>query len=610
MSISILNPKHRWCPRLLTGLANNDPISTLTDSGTGAKNFTASGTARPLYITNAVDGHAVARFDGVNDVMSQAVAADFKFLHDGSPHTIVCVVKTNAANPNASYCILDNCGGASANIGAFVALDDRSSVTRENRLTWLVGRGSSGNATFNDTGADNDIVQQSWFSFMLSYDEGASMGSGYEYQILIDNAIMRTGNSAFAPSSSNPTSTLRLGASTAGTFFASIDLAELLIFDRVLSPAEQYVLQRYITETYPSVISHAIFPQSLGTIPSLGYDAFPGACERRSANAPIITAWHSGSTHVAHGDHSVIMQAVSDDGYNVRARNVAVLHPTYGMRGSNLTRISDDRLVMTGFAYDIAAVALVLNGAWWSEATTFQADGLPIWGSPTYFADGFTQWCACQDKITVLANGDWIVSVYGLMSGGTFTSATLMRRTAGTGAFGSEVMIANGPAASKNYNETQIVEYSPGNLVAAIRNETDTRIDFAFSSDSGATWGPVVTGFSGFGQPSMFRDPITGRIWMLYRQTSTQFQRLAFTDNNWSTWTTNIPIDRRALRMLYGQWVRYANGETWLVHSWENTSVTSAIINIKKFANGTDSNGVKQLSQSGFSLSQLVNTGG
>ena len=100
--IDVLAPKHRWCPRLLTGLTNNDPISTLTDSGTGAKNFTASTTARPTYVTNAVDGHAVARFNGTANVMSQATASDFTFLHDGSPHTIVGIVKTNAANPNAS----------------------------------------------------------------------------------------------------------------------------------------------------------------------------------------------------------------------------------------------------------------------------------------------------------------------------------------------------------------------------------------------------------------------------------------------------------------------------------------------------------------------------
>lgn len=593
--IDVLAPKHRWCPRLLTGLANDDPITTLTDSGSGLKNFTASTTARPTYIADGVDGHAVARFNGTSNVMAQSAAADFKFLHDGSPFTVVVVCKTNASNPNAQYCLLDNCAGASANVGFFFSLDDRNSVGANNRMSWRLCRGVGGVPTFADGGVNEDIVQQSWTSILLSYDEGSSLGSGYEYHSFIDNSISRTGNSAASPSSASPTSTLRLGCDTSGTFWASIDLAEMLIFDRVLSPAERYDLNRYIAETYPSVLTHAIYPQSLGTIPSLGYDAFPGACERRSANAPIIIAWHSGSTHVAHGDHSVIMHGVSDDGFNVRARRVAISHPTYGMRGSNLTRISDDRLVMTGFAYDIVNVDGVLNGSWWCEATTFGLDGLPEWSAPTYFADGFTKNSYCQDRITVLANGDWITTIYGLHTAGTYTSATLMRRTGGSGAFGSEVMIADGPAVSKQYNECRIVEYSPGNLLAAVRNETDTRIDFVFSTDSGATWGSVVTGISGYGAPGLHRDPDTGRIWMLYRQASTQYQRLTWSDDNGSTWATGVPIDRRNLRMLYGQFVRFGNGETWLVHSWENTSVTSAIINIKKFANGSDANGIGQI---------------
>lgn len=52
----------------ITGLADNDPISTWTASA--GNNATAAGTARPTYQTNEQNGLPIVRFDGVNDAMA------------------------------------------------------------------------------------------------------------------------------------------------------------------------------------------------------------------------------------------------------------------------------------------------------------------------------------------------------------------------------------------------------------------------------------------------------------------------------------------------------------------------------------------------------------
>lgn len=58
-----------WNPDTLIGvLADNDPVSTLGNDSTGG-DFTQSGTARPLFKENIVNGHAVLRFDGSDDWM-------------------------------------------------------------------------------------------------------------------------------------------------------------------------------------------------------------------------------------------------------------------------------------------------------------------------------------------------------------------------------------------------------------------------------------------------------------------------------------------------------------------------------------------------------------
>jgi hypothetical protein len=61
-------------PESLAG-SDTDPISTWADSGSAAKDATASLTARPLTQTNEFDGLAVAHFDGANDFMATASVA-------------------------------------------------------------------------------------------------------------------------------------------------------------------------------------------------------------------------------------------------------------------------------------------------------------------------------------------------------------------------------------------------------------------------------------------------------------------------------------------------------------------------------------------------------
>lgn len=53
----------------LTGLANNAPVSSFTDFSGNARHATATLTARPLWIENAINGLPIVRFDGINDVM-------------------------------------------------------------------------------------------------------------------------------------------------------------------------------------------------------------------------------------------------------------------------------------------------------------------------------------------------------------------------------------------------------------------------------------------------------------------------------------------------------------------------------------------------------------
>lgn len=53
-----------------TAYANNEAVTSATDFSGNARHATASATAEPLYITNAMNGKAVYRFDGSNDALN------------------------------------------------------------------------------------------------------------------------------------------------------------------------------------------------------------------------------------------------------------------------------------------------------------------------------------------------------------------------------------------------------------------------------------------------------------------------------------------------------------------------------------------------------------
>lgn len=59
-----------WCDATQLGLSNGDPVGAFTNLGSGADDFTASGTARPTFIANGINGQPALEGDGVDDTMT------------------------------------------------------------------------------------------------------------------------------------------------------------------------------------------------------------------------------------------------------------------------------------------------------------------------------------------------------------------------------------------------------------------------------------------------------------------------------------------------------------------------------------------------------------
>jgi hypothetical protein len=95
----------------ITGLNNNDPVSTWNDSSSSAINLTGTGTTRPLYKTNMKNGKPAVVFDGVDDILTsstQTLTAQTWFLvykYTGAPS-----LKVMGGKSAASYFGLTNTG--------------------------------------------------------------------------------------------------------------------------------------------------------------------------------------------------------------------------------------------------------------------------------------------------------------------------------------------------------------------------------------------------------------------------------------------------------------------------------------------------------------------
>jgi hypothetical protein len=94
-------------------------VDTITDRGSGAKNFTSTGANRCVVATDA-NGHAYLQPDGVDDFYQvSGPASDSKWMSDGTTAWTIGGVwdlSTNASMATAKA-LLDNCDGSTANVG-------------------------------------------------------------------------------------------------------------------------------------------------------------------------------------------------------------------------------------------------------------------------------------------------------------------------------------------------------------------------------------------------------------------------------------------------------------------------------------------------------------
>lgn len=148
--------------RYISGLANNDAVSTWS-SRTGTNDAT-QGTAanRPTYKTNQFNGNPVVEFDGTNDRL------EFNKLNASSAWSL-CVVKRTSTNTYQQLFNVENTAGNNSTFGAAVHNDPSYGPV-------IFGSGGSGSTAW---AKGSSLRNDAWRSLYLVWLGGGTSGTSF-----------------------------------------------------------------------------------------------------------------------------------------------------------------------------------------------------------------------------------------------------------------------------------------------------------------------------------------------------------------------------------------------------------------------------------------------
>lgn len=249
-----------WTPNLLSelfawykadslSLSDGDPISTLADSDSGTYSLTSSGAARPTYTANALNSLPVMTFSGAQWLTS-GTTNDWAFLNQSTGGTVIAIWKFGTtSDPNTLGALLGNNGGSSAVHGFYTIYDDRASIPRNNTLLVVqrnANTGGSGTAAYELVTADSYLAANTPNLTSFVHD-GSNTTAASKLMVNINGGSLFGNNtSTRGVSTSNPARALQLGACGNNAFPMVGYIAEVCIFNSVLSSTNRQLTEGYM----------------------------------------------------------------------------------------------------------------------------------------------------------------------------------------------------------------------------------------------------------------------------------------------------------------------------------------------------------------------------
>ncbi len=232
----------------ITGLVNNDPVATWTDSSGNGFNVTqATGSKKPLYKTSILNGLPVVRFDGTDDELGTGTLWGTVVNSTISIYTVIALISvtSSAAAAATTYddaaLLVDNNG----NIGIGHTRDVSGALTVR-AFNW------DGNEDF---AALTGLTYGTWVRVAQDHDNVTlrTNANGGTFQTAASGAAVGGGNMSF-------------GRNYTAAKFIAADVAEIAVWNKVLSSTEYSDMATYFDQKWistPAGLAMAVHPRRM-----------------------------------------------------------------------------------------------------------------------------------------------------------------------------------------------------------------------------------------------------------------------------------------------------------------------------------------------------------
>lgn len=237
-----------WLKADALSLNDADPVSTWTDSSGNGRNFTQTGSNRPVYKTNILNTtKPVVRFTAASTHYMLSSTVDLT-----SKTGVTVFIVTNAVTPNTDYCLLEHSTDTnSVSHGFYVYRSD----TTNNRIEVGTRASSSGayaQAT-SDPSATRTIVTTKprlvagMLDLSRTIEEASCWINGCYFGGLEASGTGRTDNNSGTVLGNFA---FYLGARGGTTNPLNGDIAEVIVYSRVLTARERVRVSWYLNDKY------------------------------------------------------------------------------------------------------------------------------------------------------------------------------------------------------------------------------------------------------------------------------------------------------------------------------------------------------------------------
>lgn len=519
---------HHWDCSLLAANPSDD-VAELPDQVAGGKSFDQNTQANRPICQLHPNGRKILRFDGSGHYMTSGVAADWNVLHNATGHSVAIVFRVRNADDNALHPLLDTVVddlGGERGMGLYY---DDSGTNR--CLRQLSGTGVA--AVLNHTSSADLLRPQEWQVAGRQYWPTIP-STEFNFELFLNGQIYASVDQSTAPSASDATNALTLGALANGTSPAAIEVAEIVIFDRPIGRYAWRKLGEYFSEKWWAQHHSLVGGNGRGGDRNDNSDGgnsrhrgFPVAT--RDSTGSLLAVWARDTQHTFTAAAKVVM-AQSATGVGrwspERVLVETVSPPPY--------KAFDGCILRKQVAPHAGRILLT-----WDEADTI-SDSSERGTQVMWSDDDGRTWSTPQDidqdqplvysrsgschQILELPTGELLFFHSGIVAGQSSWLRSLVRRSSDGGeTIGPAVQIAPvGTPTLGDYNETCCVRIpSTGTLAAMVRiDDPGVPQYFHFtlvkSYDDGATWSAEADFGAASGAPNMFVDENDG-VYIFYR---------------------------------------------------------------------------------------------